>query len=93
LTPTSCAVLVAARTTHAVLLTGDMRLRELARQQAIEVHGTLWLLEEIEQQGILSSQAAISALEGMLALGRRLPQQACARLIKHWQTIQSQGKE
>lgn len=83
------AVLVAARMANAVLLTGDMQLRELARSLTIEVHGTLWLLEELERRGILIPQTAIAALEGMRRSGRRLPEQECARLLRRWQSGQA----
>ena len=37
-----------------ILLTGDRRLREFAEIRGIDVHGTLWLIEELSRYDICS---------------------------------------
>lgn len=45
-------VLVTARKhPDAILLTGDHRLRGLAEQESLEVHGVLWVIEELAKVG------------------------------------------
>ncbi|SRR5260221_10522133 len=55
------------------LLTGDRRLRELCEGLGHEVHGTLWLMEEMHKAGLISSAEVAAAYEAMRVQGRRLP--------------------
>lgn len=65
--------LVLARERQCTLLTGDSPLRELARDFGVEVHGTLWLVEEIVREGVISKPEAGEAYERMRQRGSRLP--------------------
>ena len=76
----SCYLL--AQETGWPLLTGDGRLRKLARQQGVQVHGVLWLLDRLLGHGVISRERAAGALQVMLAHGARLPAADChARLL------------
>lgn len=55
------------------LLTGDQRLRTAGRTEGVDVHGTLWLIEQMLQARTLNLRQAESAYEKMRAAGRRLP--------------------
>jgi len=76
--------LVLARVKHTTLLTGDRHLRELARQEGVPIHGTLWVLDEMVEQGVIPSRRAAEALERMLECGTRLPQVECDRRLRRW---------
>lgn len=65
--------LVLAERENCPLLTGDSALRTVADQENIEVHGTLWLVEEMVRTGKISIQVARNAYQQMQAHGRRLP--------------------
>ena len=60
-----------------LLITGDGRLRTLAEQQATECHGTLWVMDKMIEQGILSPASAYTALETILVKNARLPTAEC----------------
>lgn len=55
------------------LLTGDGKLRIVAEKENIEFHGTLWLMEQLMEAGILTVQQAAAAYDGMKAARSRLP--------------------
>ncbi len=55
------------------LLSGDRILRKICRQMKQEIHGTLWLMEQMFQSGIIDSKSAESAYEKMKNQQRRLP--------------------
>lgn len=55
------------------LLTGDKALRLAATREGVEVHGTLWLAEEMFKAGVVDVPALKAAFEEMLRRGRRLP--------------------
>lgn len=55
------------------LLTGDKALREIATAFAIEVHGTIWLVQEMIQHNKISTDIARIAFLRMKETGSRLP--------------------
>jgi predicted nucleic acid-binding protein len=76
--------LVLARALKVTLLTGDRHLREVADEEGVEVHGTLWVLDEMVRLGVVTPSHAAEALERMLARGSRLPEVECQRRIQEW---------
>jgi predicted nucleic acid-binding protein len=56
------------------LLTGDGRLRSAARAERVEVCGTLWLMEQMFCQRLLTFDEMESAYDAMIQAQRRLPQ-------------------
>jgi len=78
--------LALAERTGRVLLTGEKRPRELARRRRVEVHGTLWVLEQMIAGGTLTSIRAADALERMLDSGCRLPEAEARSLLRRWRT-------
>lgn len=61
---TDCLSFVQARAFghESILLTNDRKLRELARLHQVEVHGTLWLLDELLGHACLSHVEATNVL-------------------------------
>ncbi|MEQ8399298.1 PIN domain-containing protein [Thalassobaculum sp.] len=60
-----CFALVAAEdVADPVLLTGDGALRRFAEARAIEVHGVLWALDELDAGLLVPVQALLQALQG-----------------------------
>jgi len=68
----------------ALLLTGDGALRRLAESEGIEVHGTLWLLDELIRLAIVTPAKAAECLECMVRHGSRLPEDECERRLRRW---------
>lgn len=78
--------LVLARALKATLLTGDRHLRRVAVQEGVDVHGTLWVLDEMVRLRVVTPSQAAQALERMLAQTRRLPRSECQRRLRRWRT-------
>lgn len=76
--------LAMAMVEEAILVTGDRDLREAAKAEEIEVHGTLWLLEAMVKNKVLTGRQAVSSLRRMLTSDRRLPEGECRRLMRRW---------
>lgn len=68
-----CFALALARQEKCPLLTGDRDLRALAKAEAVEVNGTLWVVEELLLKEIIPVEHAREAYRRMQANGRRLP--------------------
>ncbi|MEX1139685.1 MAG: hypothetical protein WEB33_09930 [Bacteroidota bacterium] len=49
------------------LLSEDNALRKAATREKIDVHGTLWILDELIRRDLLSTTNALSALEMMIS--------------------------
>ena len=46
-----------------ILLSGDGKLRSIAENHDIEVHGVLWVIEAMHQEGIAAVEQLLNALE------------------------------
>lgn len=66
------------------LLTGDGRLRKQAIKDGLQVHGALWLLDELVANRVINSIQAADALQTMLAEGARLPSLECTHRLAAW---------
>ncbi len=55
------------------LLTGDGRLRTAGQTEGIEVHGTLWLIEQLVKARTITIRQAEAGYAKMREAGRRLP--------------------
>ena len=66
------------------LITGDASLREAAEQEGVEVHGALWVLDEMVARGVAAPTEAADALQAMLDNGRRLPLRESTARIARW---------
>lgn len=75
---------VASRHHNAILLTGDSRLRQLAQEQGLAVHGTLWALDELVRFEVIASAEAARALNKIIESGSYLPNKACQARLKRW---------
>jgi len=66
------------------LLTGDGKLRALAKNESVQVHGALWLLDQLVAHGIIAPTRAVAALQTMLDNNARLPAAECRSRLEHW---------
>lgn len=78
-----CA-LVVARYSRATLLTGDKTLRNFANELDVDVHGVLWVLDELVRLGTLNEINAARCLNMMIEMGSRLPQDECEKRMLRW---------
>jgi predicted nucleic acid-binding protein len=69
---------------RALLVTGDRHLRQAAEQEGLPVHGTLWVLDTMVAQTVLSPREAASALIRMRDARRRLPNEEVDRRLRRW---------
>lgn len=78
------ALACAARESHQ-LLTGDKALTAAARDRGIPVHGLLWLLDELANQGAAPPSLLHAGLEKIAAHRRaRLPSAEVQARLRRW---------
>ncbi len=80
------SILYLAYEQQAMVLTGDNLIRKWCKQQNLEVHGILWILEELVQYKLLEFGEAITHLTNLMQINQWLPQDACQKLLVNWQS-------
>jgi len=73
-----------AQQLNALLLTGDKRLRNLAKQKGITVCGALWILDQLVDTSNLTKQDACAFLQQLILKNKRLPADECEQRLKLW---------
>lgn len=74
---------LAQQTGHA-LLTGDGRLRKQAKADGLQVHGALWLLDQMVMHQIIEPKNAATSLQSMLDSGAWLPMDDYQKRLTLW---------
>jgi len=68
-----------------ILLTGDGELRDLATRHQMEVHGVLWVIDEIHRKKIETAKTLLAALKAFSADPTvRLPKREVSASIKRF---------
>ena len=83
---TDCSVLLLAMKRDAMLLSGDGALRKDAQVRQVEVHGTIWIFDELIENTLLKPIIAARKLENLLLNNRFLPLEVCEKRIESWRT-------
>lgn len=65
-----------------ILCTGDKALKTIAEIRGVEVHGVLWIIEQLVEQEILLKDVAVIKLERLKTVNLRLPNTLIAKYIK-----------
>jgi predicted nucleic acid-binding protein len=67
---------------NSTLLTCDRKLKLEAKEHGLEVHGSIWVIEKLEEENILDKSKAIILLEKLKTVNDRLPMEEIDRVIK-----------
>jgi len=79
-----CSCIYLAERLSAVLLTGEKRLRGIASgNHGLEVHGTLWIIDRLTKEKILTYRNAYNKLTMLMKINTRLPKAECTKRLKH----------
>lgn len=68
-----CSVLELAMRKNAVVLSSDGGLRKISKRKHCEVHGTLWIIQELHNHGVIEKEAAIEKLKRYASINLRAP--------------------
>jgi predicted nucleic acid-binding protein len=82
-----CSVLFLALKLDAMLLSGDKALRKAGREKRIEVHGTLWIFDQLVERQLITSRMAAAKLEHLRRQDRFLPEAECEIRLNAWRGI------
>jgi len=79
---TDKTVLWKAKQLNCSLLTGDGKLRKEAQAQGINVHGSIWVVENLVKNQVIEKSKAINFLEKLKEINNSLPVDEIDKLIK-----------
>lgn len=76
---------------EATLLTCDKKLGKEAKHHAIEVHGNVWVIEQLLESIIIDSSKGILLLEHLKLTNIRLPHELIDKLIRQWKNKKTEA--
>ena len=79
-----CSVIFLAIKLNAMLISGDKPLRKAGQARRIEVHGTLWILDQLVERKLISPGIAAMKLEHLRSLDRFFPDAECQLRLRRW---------
>lgn len=84
LSVTDRSVLHLAQAREASLLTGDGKLRTVAGGVRVNVHGILWIIDQLVEKRLLPIPKAYEKLSALKARNKRLPQSEIEKRLRAW---------
>lgn len=76
--------LVLAKQEKCPILTGDAKLREIAKSEKVDVYGSIWLIERMIQEKLISVEKANRAFDKMQNDNRRLPWNLAFKMLDRY---------
>lgn len=89
LSDADCSALHCAQKLNASLITSDNVMRKCAKELNVEVHGHLWVLDELVKHNYIDTVTAINKLKELNDINPKLklPQKECDAMIKKWKEL------
>ena len=84
-----CTVVVLARSESLIVLSGDGPMRKKAATLSIEVHGLLYVLDQLVQIGALPGKEAVQLCRRWQMINPRTPQKLCDKYCADWEARRS----
>lgn len=82
---TDCSVWYYAKCNSYTLLTGERKLHNASSKDGVEVHGIIYVIDQLVKEGILVKRISISKLRQLGESNPRLPKDEIEKRIKHWE--------
>ena len=79
---TDCSVWQKAKSENARLLTNDRKLRKAAEQDNVEVHGILYIFEELTNHNLIPVEKVEKTLRKLISINNRFPKKEAEKLIE-----------
>lgn len=87
LSPQDCSAFYQAKIEKGILVSSDNTLRKYAKSKRIDVHGHLWVFDQMYESGTITGQFAINKLDELrnkVNINLGLPNTECENRIKLW---------
>ncbi len=68
----------------AILVTGDSRMRKMAKEKSVKYHGLFWLLDQLVETSVLSATEACDFVQKLIVVNNRLPVDEIDKRVRDW---------
>ncbi len=79
-----CSVFFLAKKIDAIILTGDKAFKNFARKENVKVHGTLWIMDKLVEDKVISKTEGYDCLKKLIECNQRLPKIECEKKLSKW---------
>ena len=79
-----CSCLYLAKEINATILTCEKLLTKAAKKLDLDVHGSLWILDQLLDTSMITKRIAYSKLKDLMLINPRLPVKECRKRLKRW---------
>jgi len=69
---------------NCLVISGDNKLRKFCEREGLEVHGLIWIFDQLVELELVSKKAAIEKLNRLISYNDRLPMDEIVRRIRKW---------
>jgi len=84
LEPADRTVYYYARQLNCLVISGDNKLRKHCEKGGLEVHGLIWVFDQIVELDLIPKTAAVEKLEKLISYNDRLPTDEILKRLKKW---------
>lgn len=84
LEPADRTVYYYARKLACMVISGDNKLRKHCERKGLEVHGLIWVFDQMVTLELISKNIAVEKLERLVAYNDRLPFDEISKRLKKW---------
>jgi rRNA-processing protein FCF1 len=81
---TDCSVWYYAKVNNYILLTGDRKLRASSTYDGVEVHGVIYVFDNLVELNMISRHIAVEKLQQLYIINPRLPKEEVDKRINLW---------
>ena len=79
-----CSCLYLAKEISATILTCEKLLTNVAKNLDLDVHGSLWILDQLLEASMITKKIANDKLKDLMLINPRLPAKECQKRLKRW---------
>ena len=79
-----CSCLYLAKEMKATILTCEKLLTNVAKNLNLDVHGSLWILDQLLAATMITEKIAHNKLKNLMSINPRLPAKECQKRLKRW---------
>ncbi len=79
-----CSCYYIEKEKNAIILTCEKLLTKVAKNLNLDVHGSLWILDQLLAASMITKKIACSRLKDLMSINPRLPLKECQERIKRW---------
>lgn len=79
-----CSCLYLAKEIKTTILTCEKLLTKVAIKLNLDVHGSLWILDQLLDNSIITKRIAYRKLKDLISINPRLPVKECQKRLKRW---------